>query len=69
MRFLRLEMGLELKNQTKDRVPINFTAEEINMLIKRFRGLDSDNKGYITINDLRRYFKVSSASFSAYFLF
>ncbi|ELU14135.1 hypothetical protein CAPTEDRAFT_176445 [Capitella teleta] len=57
MRFLRLEMGLELKNQTKDRVPINFTAEEINMLIKRFRGLDSDNKGYITINDLRRYFK------------
>lgn len=57
-RFLKLEMGLDLKDESKN-VPINFTKEEINVYINRFRALDSDNKGYITVNDLRRHFKVS----------
>ncbi|KAK2141192.1 hypothetical protein LSH36_1143g00045 [Paralvinella palmiformis] len=55
-RFLQLEMGLNLKTESTA-VPINFSKEEINTYISRFRSLDTDNKGYITVNDLRRYFK------------
>ncbi|KAK3595397.1 hypothetical protein CHS0354_008830 [Potamilus streckersoni] len=54
--FLRREMGLDLGKASMD-VKINFTKEEINQYAKRFSSLDIDNKGYITINDLRRYFK------------
>ncbi|XP_071101701.1 glycerol-3-phosphate dehydrogenase, mitochondrial-like isoform X2 [Haliotis cracherodii] len=56
-RFLRREMGLDIKKASEMQAPINFTKDEINMYVKRFKGLDYDNKGYITINDLRRYFK------------
>ncbi|CAH1788191.1 unnamed protein product [Owenia fusiformis] len=54
--FLKNEMGLALKAEAKN-VPINFTKEEINEYVKRFHKLDTDKKGYITVNDLRRYFK------------
>ena len=50
-------MGLEL-GKAEANVPINFTKDEINQYVKRFKSLDIDNKGYITVNDLRRYFKV-----------
>lgn len=63
MRFLNLEMGLDLKDESKN-IPINFTKDEINVYIKRFRSLDTDNKGYISITDLRNYFKVSTQSYS-----
>lgn len=56
--FLRREMGLELGSGASN-VPINFTKDEINVYVKRFKSLDRDNKGYISVNDLRRYFKVS----------
>ena len=62
-RFLRLEMGLNLKDESKNEVPINFSKEDINLYIQRFRSLDIDNKGYITVNDLRRYFKVTIAAY------
>ncbi|XP_074650932.1 glycerol-3-phosphate dehydrogenase, mitochondrial-like isoform X2 [Tubulanus polymorphus] len=55
-RFLTKEMGLELKALSQN-VPINFTKDELNMYVKRFKMLDTDNKGYITVNDLRTYFK------------
>ncbi|XP_052812932.1 glycerol-3-phosphate dehydrogenase, mitochondrial-like isoform X2 [Mya arenaria] len=55
-RFLRKEMGLDLGRVNQDE-PVNLTKVEINDYIKRFRSLDKDNKGYITVNDLRRYFK------------
>lgn len=55
-RFLRLEMGLNLKDESQ-RVPVNFTADEINTYVKRFRKLDYGNKGYVTANDLRDHFK------------
>lgn len=55
-RFLRKEMGLDL-GRAEANVPINFTKDEINQYVKRFKSLDYDNKGYITVNDLRRYFK------------
>jgi hypothetical protein len=58
-RFLRLEMGLDLKDESKSTVPINFNKQEIETYIQRFRALDQGNKGYITINDLRAYFKVN----------
>ena len=51
-------MGLDL-GRAEANVPINFTKDEINQYVKRFKSLDIDNKGYITVNDLRRYFKVS----------
>ncbi|XP_064597841.1 LOW QUALITY PROTEIN: glycerol-3-phosphate dehydrogenase, mitochondrial-like [Liolophura sinensis] len=55
-RFLRREMGLDLKSASQN-VPINFTKDEINQYVKRFQSLDADKKGYITVNDLRKYFK------------
>ena len=58
--FLHVEMGLGLKDH-RDNVPITFTRDEYNKYTQRFRSLDSENKGYITVNDLRRYFKVSQA--------
>ncbi|KAJ8321071.1 hypothetical protein KUTeg_002658 [Tegillarca granosa] len=54
--FLQCEMGLNLGTGSTN-VPINFTKDEINAHAKRFKSLDIDNKGYITVNDLRRYFK------------
>jgi len=50
-------MGLNLKDESKS-VPINFTKDEINLYMKRFRALDTDHKGYITVADLRSYFMV-----------
>ncbi|KAL4216955.1 glycerol-3-phosphate dehydrogenase [Mactra antiquata] len=54
--FLRKEMGLDL-GRAELNMPINFTKDEINQYAKRFKSLDTDNKGYITVNDLRKYFK------------
>ncbi|KAH3754670.1 hypothetical protein DPMN_189351 [Dreissena polymorpha] len=56
--FLRKEMGLDLGRMKLDE-PVNLTKTEINDYIQRFRSLDKENKGYITVNDLRRYFKVT----------
>ena len=67
-RFLCLEMGLNLKDDRKS-VPINFTKDDINLYMKRFRALDTDNKGYITITDLRSYFMVCSFFESVLFPF
>ena len=50
-------MGLDIK-QTSE-AQLNFTKDEINQYVKRFKSLDYQAKGFITINDLRRYFKVS----------
>lgn len=61
-RYLRMEMGLDIKRQTQKDVPLNFTKDELNHYVRRFKSLDVENKGYISINDLRRYFKVSSES-------
>lgn len=56
--LLRLEMGLDIKRLTEKDVPLNFTKDEINEFVRRFKTLDFDNKGYISVNDLRSYFKV-----------
>jgi len=56
-RYLRCEMGLDIKRLTERNVPLNFTKDEVNKYVHRFKSLDVENKGYISINDLRRYFK------------
>ncbi|GFS27196.1 glycerol-3-phosphate dehydrogenase, mitochondrial [Elysia marginata] len=56
-RYLRAEMGLDIKRLTEKDVPLNFNKDEINQFVRRFKSLDVENKGYISINDLRRYFK------------
>jgi glycerol-3-phosphate dehydrogenase len=61
--YLSVEMGLHLKDESKN-VPINFVKDEINLYINRFRALDTDNKGFVTITDLRRYFKKSGENVS-----
>ncbi|XP_076452540.1 glycerol-3-phosphate dehydrogenase, mitochondrial-like [Babylonia areolata] len=53
--FLRREMGLDIKQMVE--AHLNFTKDEINQYVKRFKSLDYQNKGFVTINDLRRYFK------------
>lgn len=56
-------MGLNLKYQMKTNVPINFSKDEISTYIKRFRSLDTSNKGYITHKDLKVFFKVIFKTF------
>ena len=53
-------MGLRLKEQAgKHHVTTNLDDDEALAYVKRFKALDFDNKGYITINDLRSFFKVN----------
>lgn len=61
--FLRREMGLDLRSASTN-VPINFTKEEINEHVVKFKSLDCDNKGFITINDLRKHFKKTNQDVS-----
>uniref|UniRef100_A0A1I8JIS2 Glycerol-3-phosphate dehydrogenase n=1 Tax=Macrostomum lignano TaxID=282301 RepID=A0A1I8JIS2_9PLAT len=55
-RFLRFEMGYNLKLQERLQHPINLSSDEIADLMSKFRKMDADNKGFITLNDLERYF-------------
>uniref|UniRef100_A0A1I8FJN6 glycerol-3-phosphate dehydrogenase n=1 Tax=Macrostomum lignano TaxID=282301 RepID=A0A1I8FJN6_9PLAT len=45
--------------------PINLSSEEIADLMSKFRKMDADNKGFITLNDLERYFKGTNHSMEA----
>ena len=58
--FLRGEMGLDLKQTTETQ--LNFSSTEVNQYMRRFKSLDVQNKGFITINDLRAYFLVRHSS-------
>ena len=62
MQFLMGEMGLHLKTTAPTTSEVDLTDEETYMYMKRFQALDADNKGFITINDLRQHFKVSAAA-------
>ena len=57
--FLRTEMGQNVNRQSRDKMPINLSREEIAGYIKRFQALDTERKGYVSINDIRRGLKVS----------
>lgn len=56
--FLATQMGLQVNRQSRDKIPISLTKDEIQMYIKRFQVIDKDNKGYVSINDIRRSLKV-----------
>lgn len=58
-KFIDDEMGKLAKQRAFEDAPLNLTKEEKDLAAKRFNKLDKDRKGYITINDLRRYFRVS----------
>ncbi|XP_046444457.1 glycerol-3-phosphate dehydrogenase, mitochondrial-like isoform X1 [Daphnia pulex] len=58
VKFVREEMGQQVNRQSRDKIPINLSREEISNYIKRFQALDHDKKGYISINDIRRGLKV-----------
>lgn len=51
-------MGQIVNRASKEKIPINLTKEEITLYIKRFQIIDKDNKGYVSINDIRRALKV-----------
>ncbi|PAA77862.1 hypothetical protein BOX15_Mlig010624g3, partial [Macrostomum lignano] len=58
-RYLQHEMGYNLKLVERRRHPINLSSEEVADLTKKFRSIDSDNKGFITLSDMERFFKDS----------
>ncbi|XP_077281332.1 glycerophosphate oxidase 1 isoform X2 [Temnothorax americanus] len=56
--FLAQEMGQMVNRASRDKIPINLTKDEIQLYIKRFRIIDKDKKGYVSVNDIRRGLKV-----------
>lgn len=59
--FLASEMGQIVNRASRDKIPINLSKEEIQLYIKRFQIIDKENKGYVSINDIRRGLKVCDA--------
>lgn len=57
LQFLMNEMGEQVNRACKEKLPIDLTKGELKLHIERFRLIDQENKGYISINDLRRSFK------------
>lgn len=51
-------MGQEARAQSVSEIPLNLTKEEMQVAKERFNQLDRDRKGHITVNDIRRYFRV-----------
>lgn len=58
--FLASEMGQIVNRASRDKIPINLSKDEIQLYIKRFQIIDKENKGYVSINDIRRALKVKS---------
>jgi hypothetical protein len=52
-------MGLNLKRDMRRNVPINFTREEMSYYMKHFRQIDVENKGFLTLSDIKRHLQVS----------
>lgn len=58
--FIEVEMGQNARDHSISSLPISLTAEEMQAARERFRTLDKENKGHVTLNDLRRHFQVIS---------
>lgn len=50
-------MGLHLKPAINTS-SLPLSKDEINKYVKNFQRIDTEKKGYITLNDLRRFMKV-----------
>lgn len=57
--FLVNEMGQMVNRTSRDKIAINLSKEEITQYIKRFQLIDKENKGYVSINDIRRALKAT----------
>ncbi|XP_042236186.1 glycerol-3-phosphate dehydrogenase, mitochondrial-like isoform X1 [Homarus americanus] len=55
--YLQREMGQNVNRASREKIPINLTKSEISEYVKRFNSLDTDKKGYISLNDLRASLK------------
>lgn len=67
--FINCQMGGQVNRASRGKVAVNLTHDELQTYIKRFQLLDSGNKGYISINDIRRSFKVSYFVTMLFFVF
>lgn len=59
--FIHKDMGRSVQAESRN-VPINFTLDEVNRYLSQFKTLDKENKGYITIPDIRRTLKVPNSA-------
>lgn len=57
VKYLQQEMGQNVNRASREKIPINLTKSEISEYVKRFNSLDTDKKGYISLNDLRASLK------------
>ncbi|KAM3720800.1 putative glycerol-3-phosphate dehydrogenase [Dirofilaria immitis] len=55
--FIEIEMGQNARDHSLSSMEISLTAEEMQAARERFKTLDKENKGHITLNDLRRHFQ------------
>ncbi|KAI6223822.1 Glycerol-3-phosphate dehydrogenase [Aphelenchoides fujianensis] len=55
--FIDREMGQEARAQSVSEITLNLTREEVNAAKERFNLLDTDRKGHITVNDIRKHFR------------
>lgn len=55
--FLAHEMGQHVNKSSKDNIIVALSEDEKKLYIKRFKLIDKDNKGYVSINDIRRSMK------------
>jgi len=58
IKFLQVQMGTSAKQRAIEEAPLSLTKDEKDAAMKRFSLLDHDKKGHVTINDLRKHFKV-----------
>ena len=52
-------MGKDLNKASRDSIPVSLTKAEIAEYVNRFNSLDSDKKGFVSINDIRKSLQVS----------
>lgn len=62
--FLRMQMGKDLNKASRDSIPVSLTKAEIAEYVNRFKALDNGNKGYISINDIRKSLKSQGLVFN-----
>ncbi|KAK7068722.1 glycerol-3-phosphate dehydrogenase [Halocaridina rubra] len=56
-KYLQQEMGQNVNRASREKIPINLSKSDISEYVKRFNSLDTDKKGYISLNDLRASLK------------
>lgn len=60
--FIDHEMGQEARAQSVSEITLNLTRDEVKAAKERFNLLDKERKGHITVNDIRRHFRVSGSA-------